>query len=80
MYLLTDSKTALKEAVMRTSERVSAYELLGGGRWLDRASAFSAEFERTKNHGLKPTIAPREELTGDTLHERINGGINRDGL
>ena len=30
MYLFTDSKTALKEAVMRTSERVLAYELLAG--------------------------------------------------
>jgi len=30
MYLFTNSKTALKEAVMRTSERVWAYELLAG--------------------------------------------------
>jgi hypothetical protein len=30
MYLFTNSKTALKEAVMRTSERVLAYELLAG--------------------------------------------------
>jgi hypothetical protein len=41
MYLFTDSKTALKEAVMRTSERVSAYELLAGARRLDRAAAFA---------------------------------------
>jgi hypothetical protein len=34
MYLFTDSKMALKEAVMRTSERVSAYELLARGRRL----------------------------------------------
>ena len=80
MYLFTDSKTALKEAVMRTSERVSAYELLSGGRWLDRASGFSGEFERTRNHGQAPTVAPTEELTRDTLRERISGGINRDGL
>jgi hypothetical protein len=49
MYLFTDSKTALKEAVLRTSECVSAYELLVAGRRLDRASAFAAEFERTAN-------------------------------
>jgi hypothetical protein len=30
MYLFTNSKTALKEAVMRTSECVLAYESLAG--------------------------------------------------
>jgi hypothetical protein len=61
MYLFTDSKTALKEAVMRTSERVSAYELLAGARRLDRAAAFAAEFERTRNQERAPSVAATEE-------------------
>jgi hypothetical protein len=71
MYLFTDSKTALKEAVMRTSERVSAYELLlGGSRRFNRAAAFAAEFERTRNRELAPIVAPTQEPTRDTLRER----------
>jgi hypothetical protein len=70
MYLFTDSKAALKEAVMRTSERASAHELLAGGRRLDRGAAFAAEFERTRNHKRATTVAPAEEPTRDTLHER----------
>jgi hypothetical protein len=69
MYLFTDSKTVLKEAVMRTSERLSAYELLAGGR-LNRAAAFSAEFERTRNQERVPTLGPTEEPARDTLRDR----------
>jgi hypothetical protein len=80
MYLFTDSKTALKEAVVRSSERVSAYELLAGGRWLDRGAAFAAEFERTRNQKRATTIAPTEEPARDTLRERVRGGIDRNAL
>jgi hypothetical protein len=80
MYLFTDSKTALKEAVMRTSERVSAYELLAGGWRLDRAAAFAAEFERTRNQERAPSIVPTEERARDTLREKVSGGVNRDAL
>jgi hypothetical protein len=62
MHLYTDSKAALKEAVMRPSERLSPWELLsaaGGVAWErskngTRERAFVAELQRAQAAAKPP--------------------------
>jgi acyl-CoA reductase-like NAD-dependent aldehyde dehydrogenase len=75
MYLFTDSKTALKEAVVRSSERVSAYELLAGGRWLDRGAAF-AVLDGTTSGGV--TI--NDSISHYSIDSLAFGGIGPSGM
>jgi 1,4-alpha-glucan branching enzyme len=56
MYLFTDSKTALKEAVLRTSERVSAYELLVGDWRRDRAATEESARDALREIGFGSDI------------------------
>jgi hypothetical protein len=53
MYLFTDSKVALREAVCRPSERLSPLELLEGNR---RESALVKQTQQPRKRPPIPTI------------------------